>query len=166
MRFRDVNWVGWDLPQFLALTSIEGLKGFDREAYETGAQTVRAFCDWGIDGSGVVFESNGKTPASFEFITLSMVSLARRGENLFGHPHWSKLMIGQTQMTSPDGKVTVTSGTQYTPYSRQALSLGLVDAFKAFYPKQRVSDYLLTKAVQSPDAAANEYLRGLDAEGF
>jgi hypothetical protein len=165
VRFRDVNWVGWDLPQFLALTSIEGLKGFDREAYETGAQTVRAFCDWGIDDSGVVFESNGKTPGSFEFITLSMVSLARRGENLFGHPHWNKLMVGQTQMTSPDGNVTVTSGTQYVPYSRQALSLGLVDAFKAFYPKQRVSDYLLTKAVQPPDTA-DEYLRGWTLKGF
>ena len=160
VRFRDVNWVGWDLPQFLAVTSIEGLEGFDREAYETGAATVRAFCDWGIDDAGVVFESNGKTPGSFQFITLSMVSLARRGDNLFGHPHWRKLLVGQTEMTSPNGNVTVTSGTQYVPYSRQFLSLGLVDELKSFYPKSRVPDYLLTKATQSPGAVADETLRG------
>ena len=160
VRFRDVNWVGWDLPQFLAVTSIEGLEGFDREAYETGAATVRAFCDWGIDDAGVVFESNGKTPGSFQFITLSMVSLARRGDNLFGHPHWRKLLVGQTEMTSPNGNVTVTSGTQYVPYSRQFLSLGLVDELKSFYPQSRVPDYLLTKATQSPGAVADETLRG------
>ena len=110
-RFRDVNWVGWDLPQFLALTAIEGLEGFDREAWESGRDTVRAFCDWGIDDSGVVYESNGKTPGSFQFITLSLVASALRGENYFGHPHLRKLLAAQTQMTAPSGHVTVNSGT-------------------------------------------------------
>ena len=160
VRFRDVNWVAWDLPQFLALAAIEGLEGFDREAYESGATTVRAFCDWGIDDSGVVFESNGKTPGSFHFLTLSMVALARRGENLWGHPHWRKLLTGQTQMTSPTGRVTVNSGTQYEPYSRQSLSLQLVDELRAFYPGNRVADYLLTKATQPAPAATDEYTRG------
>jgi len=160
VRFRDVNWVGWDLPHFLALTAIEGLEGFDREAYEVGAQTVRAFCDWGIDDSGVVFESNGKTPGSFAFITMSMVALARRGENLWGHPHWRKLLQGQIQMTSPSGRVTVNSGTQYEPYSRQSLSLQLVDALKSFYPGSRLPDYLLTKATQSSSVLEDEMARG------
>jgi hypothetical protein len=166
VRFRDVNWVGWDLPQFLALTAIEGLEGFDREAWETGRDTVRAFCDWGIDDSGVVYESNGKTPGSFQFITLSMVATARRGENLFGHPHLRKLLEAQTQMTSPNGRVTVNSGTQYTPYSRQVLSPGLVDELKSFYPRNRVADYLLTKITRSPADAADEYNRGWAIENF
>ena len=166
VRFRDVNWVGWDLPQFIALTAIEGLEGFDREAWDCGRETVRGFCDWGIDDSGVVYESNGKTPGSFEFITLSMVSLARRGENLFGHPHWRKLLVGQTQMTSPGGRVTVNSGTQYSPYSRQSLSLMLADEIKAFFPQERVADYLLTKAVQAPGAEEDEGLRGWVLKGF
>jgi hypothetical protein len=166
VRFRDVNWVGWDLPQFLALTSIEGLEGFDREAWECGADTVRAFCDWGIDDSGVVYESDGKTPGSFQFITLSMVSLARRGDNLFGHPHWRKLLIGQTEMTSPDGAVTVNSGTQYEPYSRQFLSPQLTDELKSFYPQERFADYLLTKITQSPAQQTNEYNRGWALQHF
>ena len=166
VRFRDVNWVGWDLPQFLALTAIEGLEGFDREAWECGRDTVRAFCDWGIDDSGVVYESNGKTPGSFQFITLSLVASARRGENYFGHPHLRKLLEAQTQMTSPNGRVTVNSGTQYTPYSRQVLSPGLVDELKSFYPKSRVADYLLTKITQSSAAAMDEYNRGWAIENF
>ena len=158
VRVRDVNWVGWDLPHFLALTAIEGLEGFDREAYESNRDTVRAFCDWGIDDSGVVYESNGKTPGSFQFITLSMVALARRGENLWGHPHW------RTQMTSPNGKVTVNSGTQYSPFSRQALSLGLVDELKAFFPNDRRPDYLLAQANQA--GKKDEYLRQWSIDGF
>ena len=147
IRFRDVNWVGWDLPHYIALLAIEGQAGFDREACDENRDTVRAFCEWGIDASGVVFESNGKTPGSFQFILHSMVALARRGENLFGHPHWRSLLAGQIQMTSPSGKVVVNSGTQYAPHSRQKLSPCLVDAFKAFYPEQRFSDYLLTQLV-------------------
>ncbi len=166
VRFRDVNWVGWDLPQFIALTAIEGQAGFDREAWEAGRDTVRAFCDWGIDNEGVVFESNGKTPGSFQFITLSMISLARRGENLFGHPHWRKLLAGQVQMTSPSGRVTVNSGTQYEPYSRQFLSLQLTDELKAFYPHERVADYLLAKATEPGEQAANEYNRGWVTQKF
>ena len=166
VRFRDVNWVGWDLPQFIALTAIEGLEGFDREAWESGRDTVRAFCDFGIDDSGVVYESNGKTPGSFQFITLSLVASARRGENYFGHPHLRKLLEAQVQMTSPNGRVTVNSGTQYTPYSRQVLSPGLVDELKSFYPRNRVADYLLTKITHSPADAADEYNRGWAIENL
>ena len=146
VRFRDVNWVAWDLPHFLALAAIEGLEGFDKEAYLSNCATVRAFCDWGIDDSGVVYESNGKTAGSLQFLTLSMVTLARRGENLWGHPHWRKFLTGQVQMTSPNGKVTVNSGTQYAPFSRQMLSFPFIDELKAFFPNDRRPDYLLGRA--------------------
>ena len=166
VRFRDVNWMAWDLPHFLAVAAIEGLPGFDPEAYASGAESVRAFCDWGIDDSGVVYESNGKTPGSFQFHTLSMIVAARRGENLFGHPHWRKLLEGQIQMTSPNGRVTVNSGTQYSPYSRQALSLGLVNEIKGFFPGSRLADYLITKAVSEPGAAEDEFLRNWPRADF
>ena len=166
VRFRDVNWVGWDLPQFIALTAIEGLEGFDREAWESGRDTVRAFCNFGIDDHGVVFESDGKTPGSFQFITLSMVTLARRGDNLFGHPHWRQLLASQVEMTSPNGRVTVNSGTQYEPFSRQFLAPQLTDELKSFFPKERVADYLLTKITDSPAQVTNEYTRGWAVEYF
>jgi hypothetical protein len=146
VRFRDVNWVGWDLTEFIANQEIEGLKGFDPEVSASGMETVRAFCDWGIDDSGVVYESNGKTPGSFQFITLSMIATARRGENYFGHPHLRKLLTGQIEMTSPSGRVTVNSGTQYSPFSRQPLSFQFADELKAFFPDDRRPDYMLGRA--------------------
>jgi hypothetical protein len=166
VRFRDVNWMGWDLTHFLAVAAIEGLPGFDAEAYASGAESVRAFCDWGIDEHGVVFESNGKTSGSFQFITLSMATLARRGENLFGHPHWRRLLEGQIQMTSPSGRVTVNSGTQYAPYTRSPLSLTLVNEFKGFYPASRLADFLVTKALSASGSAADEFLRAWPREDF
>lgn len=161
VRFRDVNWVGWDLTHYLAVTAIEGLEGYDPEAAEAGAETVRAFCEWGIDDKGVVWESNGKTAGSFQFITLSMVARARRGENLFGHPHWRKLLSGQVEMTSPSGRVTVTSGTQYVPFSRQFLSPNFIRELKGFYPGEKLADYLLT--VEGKAASASSQAPAMDA---
>lgn len=149
IRFRDINWVSWDLPNFLAVTAIEGLEGFDKEAYQSNCETVRAFCEFGIDDNGVIYESNGKTPGGNQFHTLSMIALARRGLNLWGHPHVRKLLQGQMQMTSPDGKVVVNSGTQYVPFSQQHLSLQVVDEFKAFYPENLCADYLLSQPTVS-----------------
>ena len=156
VRFRDVNWMAWDLPHFIAVAAIEGLQGFDPEAYASGAESVRAFCDWGIDDAGVIFESTGKNPGAFQFQLLSMVIMARHGENLFGHPHWRNLMAGSIQMSSPTGRVMVNSGTQYSPFSRQKLSRFLVPELKAFYPESRLPDYWLTSIFNEPGADPNE----------
>ncbi len=146
VRFRDVNWMTWDTPHFLALTAIEGLPGFDREAWAAGAESLRAFCDWGIDPAGVVFESNGKSPGAFGAYFMSLVALARRGENLFAHPHLRRLPEAQALMTSPNGRTIVNSGTQYVPHSRQHLSPGFLLQLKSIYPQNRTIDYLLTQA--------------------
>ncbi len=145
VRFRDINWATWDLPHFLAVTAIEGLDGFDKEAYQANCETVKAFCEWGIDDAGVVYESNGKSPGGLQFQTLSMIALARRGENLWGHPHVRKLLQAQVLMTSPNGKVVVNSGTQYVPFSQQYLSLQTVNEYKAFFPNDLNADYLLSQ---------------------
>lgn len=168
VRFRDVNWVSWDLPNFLAVAAIEGLEGFDPEVYASDCETVRAFCDWGVDPDGVVYESNGKTPGGFQFQFLSMVTLARRGENCFAHPHWRNLLKGQVQMTSPTGRVVVNSGTQYAPFSRQPLSWQFTEELKAFYPGERQADYLLglTRLNEDQDLARTWTLDGFDPQAY
>ena len=72
-----------------------------------------------------------------------MVGMARRGDNFFGHPHYRKLLEAQVQSTSPTGRVTVNSGTQYEPYSRQHMSFQFLDEMKTFFPKENEADYLL-----------------------
>ncbi|MEY3897515.1 MAG: hypothetical protein RLZZ214_3036 [Verrucomicrobiota bacterium] len=166
LRFRDVNWMSWDLSHFIAVAAIEGLPGFDAEAYASGAESARAFCDWGIDSSGILFESTGKSPGALQFQLLSMVILARRGENLFGHPHWRKLLEGSIQMTSPSGRVMVNSGTQYGPYSRQKLSRYLAAQWKTFYPEDRLADYWLTTFINEAGADPNDRNLLLPPEEF
>ncbi len=144
-RFRDVNWLTWDLPQILALAAIEGLEGFDPEAFAANVQSVKAFCDWGIDGSGQIFESNGKTGPGTQFFILAMVTTARRGENFWGHPHFRDLLFAQVMMTSPTGRVNVNSGTQYSPFSNSFFSKQVITEIRAFYPENRYADYLLSR---------------------
>ncbi len=157
VRFRDVNWVTWDLPHFLALCAIEGLPGFDAEGYAAGAETVRAFLDWGIDRHGQIYESNGKNVGGLQFQLLSMVALARRGENLFGHPHWRALPAAQVQTTSPTGRVVVSGGT----FSGSALSFQFLNEYRAFHPGERAADFLLSQpllnlANNTPATVRNE----------
>jgi hypothetical protein len=166
VRFRDVNWMSWDLPHFLAVAAIEGLPGFDPEAYAAGAESVRAFCDWGIDEGGVVYESTGKSPGALQFQLLAMMTLARRGENLFGHPHWRRLLEGTIQMTSPNGRVHVDSGTQYAPYSRQKLSPYFVTADKSMFPNRLLADYLLTTYIADGTLGPLEQARLKDPAEF
>ena len=165
IRFRDINWVTWDLPNFLAVTAIEGLDGLDKESYQSNCETVKAFCEWGIDDSGVIYESNGKTPGGMQFHTLSMIALARRGENLWGHPHVRKLLHGQIMMTSPDGKVVVNSGTQYVPFSQSYFTLQTIDEYKSFFPNDLSADYLLSQPTVFGDRN-DEFLRGFIIDNF
>jgi hypothetical protein len=144
IRFADVNWVGWDFPNYLALVAIEGLPGCDPEALASNERWIRAYLDFAIDPAGVVFESNGKSGGSFQSLLLVMTARARRGDNLFAHPNLRRLAEGQAQMTSPSGRVIMNSGTQYTAHSRDHLSMQFLLGMRGFYPENRVLDYLLT----------------------
>jgi len=68
-----------------------------------------------------------------------MIIMARRGENLWGHPHWRKLLEAQTQTMSPDGMVAFSPGhLGGVPFSYQ-----VADEIKAFYPDNLAADYIL-----------------------
>ena len=147
--WRDINHVTWHLTHFLAVASIEGLEGFDREAYASGAELARDFVEWGLDKDGLMFESNGKSGGGIQFQVLSMIAMARRGENLWGHPHWRKLAQAQVFVTAPNGKATLSSGTWGgSPFVFQSLN-----EFKAFYPGDKSADYLLTQGEPTLDLA-------------
>ena len=158
-RMRDVNWVTWDLTIFLANLAIEGEEGFDREIHDTGVETVRAFLQWGIDKYGLPSESNGKSGGGLEFQLLSMVALARRGDNMFGHPHWRRMMEAQVQCTAPDGTITASRGT----YGGRALERQILSAFKVFYPRDKCVDFLLGRPETSGPFDPQAYRRRLPA---
>ncbi|KAB7727257.1 hypothetical protein F5984_21755 [Rudanella paleaurantiibacter] len=147
--WRDINHVTWHLTHHICQATIEGLDGFDPEGYASGSELTRDFLTWGIDEDGFAFESNGKSGGGLQFQILAMIVQARRGDNLWGHPHWRKFLTGQAYMTAPNGRETVTSGTWGgSPLSAQAIS-----EIKAFYPNDRAADWLLSTQYPNLDWA-------------
>ncbi|UCD49760.1 MAG: hypothetical protein JSW27_19785 [Phycisphaerales bacterium] len=158
-RMRDNSWVTKELTIFLANLALEGEEGFDPEVHDAGVETVRAFLQWGIDRHGLPHECNGTSGAGLEFQLLSMVALARRSDNMLGHPHWRRMMEAQIQCTSPDGTIVASRGTgEGGPLSRQ-----IVSAFKVFYPADKHADFLLGRSVPLRDFDAETYRRRLPA---
>ncbi len=143
--WRDINHMTWHLTQHIAMATIEGLDGFDPEAYASGCELTRDFLEWGIDKNGQMFESNGKSGGGWQFEFLAMLVQARRGDNLFGHPHLRKMLTAQTYTTSPNGKETLSSGT----WGGTPLSLQLVTELKAFFPNDRNADFLISNVFES-----------------
>ncbi len=154
--WRDINHVTWHFTHHIALAAIEGLDGFDQEAYQSGCELAHDFLEWGIDDKGQMFESNGKSGGGFQFQFLAMVVQARRGDNLFGHPHFRKLLTAQVYTTAPNRKETLSSGTWGgTPFSPPS-----VMNIKCFFPNDRAADYLLQNAY--PDVVCDK----IDIEAY
>lgn len=147
--WRDINHVTWHLTHHIAQAAIEGLDGFDPEGYASGCELAHDFLEWGIDDKGQMFESNGKSGGGWQFQFLAMVVQARRGDNLFGHPHFRKLLSAQVETTSPNRKETLSSGT----WGGSPLSPPMVMNFKSFFPDDRAADYLLQNAFPDIDCA-------------
>jgi hypothetical protein len=143
--WRDINHMTWHLTHHIAMATIEGLDGFDTEAYASGCELTRDFLEWGIDKNGQMFESNGKSGGGWQFQFLAMMVQARRGDNLFGHPHLRKMLKAQTYTTSPNGKETLSSGT----WGGTPLSLQLVSELKAFFPDDRNADFLISNVFEN-----------------
>lgn len=146
-RWRDTNWVGWDLQFFLTTMAIEGEEGYDPAIYPKAKETARAYLDWGINENGTILETNGKNGAGFEYAMLSLQVLARHGDNLFGHPHLRKLTAAQCAMVAPAGEVNVNNGTWggNTPFWGNLCSL-----LKSYYTSDLHADWLLRQA--QPDS--------------
>lgn len=158
--WRDTNHVSWHLTHLLSLMAIEGQEGFDPEAYASGSELVRDFLQWGVNASGTIYESNGKSGAGLQFQTLAMIGLARRGENYWGHPHWRRILQSQVLNTAPNGKTTVSSGT----WSGGLISVPFTMLYHTFYPEDPHADYLL--GIASPPEITPGSLGHMKLESF
>ena len=110
-RWFDTNWDGWDLTHVILAMCIEGEDGYDPELIENAKPLVEGYLTWGISPKGTIFETNGKNGAGLTFILQTMQAMARRGHNLFGHPHLRNLAASQAQCVVPQGKLNISNGT-------------------------------------------------------
>ena len=145
--WRDINHMTWHLTHHLAIGAIEGLDGFDAEAYQSGCHQTKDFLEFGIDKYGQIFESNGKSGGGIQFQILAMIMQARRGDNLFGHPHLRKMLGAQVLTTSPNRKETLSSGT----WGGSPFVLQTTTELKAFFPEDRSADYLIQNLLPDLD---------------
>ena len=110
-RWAETNWSSWGLEHYLAALAIEGEEGFDPAVPVAAQRTLKGFLQWGINEYGTIFECNGKNYNGFKYAALSMIALARRGENLFGHPHFRAHPLMQVQSIVPAGGQSLNNGT-------------------------------------------------------
>lgn len=157
--WRDINHMTWHMTHLLALATIEGTEGFDEEAYLSGEELVHDFLQWGISPEGTMYESNGKSSAGTLFQFYNMAVMARRGNNLWGHPHLKNLLRSQAMNTSPNGETTVSSGT----WSGNILATPLCMIYHSFFPEDPYADYALT--ITKPSAVAGGTY-GFDPQKF
>lgn len=139
LRWADVNWVSWDTAMLHSAMAIEGEEGYDPEIYDISRKIIRAWLDWGIDANGTVYETNGKNVMGLQMLFESMVVLARRGDNYFGHPHLRQLTAAQVQSVTPDGRVNVNNGT----WGDAHFGANNAGILKFFFPQDACADFLL-----------------------
>lgn len=128
---------GNGLDHLLALATIEGLPGFDAEGYAADAELAQSFLDWGLDEKGQLTDI-GKQAGNLQFQILAMNVLARRNNNLWGHPHWRNFMNG-VPVPAAGAKAApyVNDG---GPYDTQAIL-----EFRAFYPDNAAANAVLSQ---------------------
>jgi len=139
-RWAETNWAGWDLEHYVTALAIEGEEGFDAGIPEAAKRTLKGYLQWGISPDGTIFESNGKNGGGLNYAMISAAALARRGENLFGHPHLRKLTTSQAQAVVPFGGGSVDNGTWGSGL------FGSAHFFVDFFPQDKAAGFLLRQA--------------------
>ncbi len=130
---------GDGLSHLLATTAIEGLSGFDAEGYAADAELAQSFLDWGLDSKGQPTAEGVKT-GNLQFQVLAMIVLARRGDNLWGHPHWRNFLTG-----APASAYTGATATAGDPNDGGLYDLQTIMEFHAFYPTDKTADAILSQ---------------------
>ncbi len=128
---------GAGLGHLLALAAIEGLPGYDAEGYAADAELARSFLDWGFDEKGQL-TAEGAQAGNLQFQLLAMVVLARRNDNLWGHPHWRNFLNGVP--TPAPGANSGAAASDGGPYDTQTIL-----EYHAFYPDNTAADRILSQ---------------------
>lgn len=128
---------GNGLSHLIALAAIEGLPGFDAEAFAADTELAQSFLDWGFDQRGQL-TADGVQAGNLQFQVLAMIVLARRNDNFWGHPHWRNFLNGV------DASATTPAATDGGPYDSQTIL-----EFHAFYPDNSAADRILSQRFPS-----------------
>jgi len=130
---------GNGLSHLLAVTAIEGLPGYDAEGAAADAELAQSFLDYGLDLKGML-TADGAKVGNFQFQVLGMVVLARRNDNLWGHPHWRNFLNGADAAGPTPAATAGPDPTDGGPFDTQTIM-----EFHAFYPDDALADRILSR---------------------
>jgi hypothetical protein len=130
---------GNGLSHLLALAAIEGEPGFDAEGYAADAELAQSFLDWGLDQKGQLTDE-GMKAGNLQFQILAMVVLARRNDNLWGHPHWRNFLNG-----APASAYAGATGAGADPNDGGPYDTQTILELRAFYPGNTFADLILSR---------------------
>ena len=90
--WRNWNFIGMS-SHFLTLSlCIEGEEGYDPRTVARMAEVYRDFLSYGLDDKGYARESVGYATGGLSNMMPGLVALANRGDNLFIHPHFRRML--------------------------------------------------------------------------
>jgi len=138
---------GTGLSHLLAVAAIEGLPGYDPEGYAADAELAQSFLDWGFNEKGQLTDLGAKT-GDLQFQILAMVVLARRGDNLWGHPHLRNFLNG-----APASAYTAVPTNTLDPNDGGPYDMQTIVELRAFYPDNKYADLILSRRRPSFDPA-------------
>ena len=90
--WRNWNYIGL-ASHFLSMClSIEGEEGYDPRTVARMSEVYRDFLNYGLDDCGYARESVGYATGGLSGMMPGLIALANRGDNLFVHPHFRRML--------------------------------------------------------------------------
>lgn len=137
---RTYNWMPEGMKLCLYALAIEGEPGYDPSVYARSVPVMRDFLTYGIYADGTPRE--GTHYFNYGMGTngaLSLIAMARRGDNLLQHPHLRAVVQWYAQVIEPFGFAFAMHGD--TPNDNGGLLANYV-LMKNLWPKDPVVDWI------------------------
>ncbi|CAN8077228.1 unnamed protein product [Agarophyton chilense] len=132
------NWAGYHGDLLSLCAVVEGEEGFDREVYNLFSELMVNFLSYAVYESGHTVEDFYTLNLGMREGSMSFLVMARRGHNVFNHPHYKKIWSNWMPFAlepHSSGKVYGGSSGNFYDYPTSAIIA------KYMFPKDPYVDY-------------------------
>lgn len=110
VHWRNWNWMNCGNCFVLLALSIEGEEGYDARVYQRAVEVMTDYLTYGYSAKGSSTESVGYTAFGWVWGAPAMIAMARRGDNLFLHPHFNHFISWLIHTMQPYGHEWISRG--------------------------------------------------------
>jgi hypothetical protein len=142
--WRYWNWMNCGNCFGLLALAIEGEDGYDERVYRRSVEVMQDYLTYGISRLGSSTESVGYTAFGFVWGVEAMIAMARRGDNLFLHPHFRAMKYWHLHTMQPYGQAWQSHGDG----GNGGPGVHFAQMMKYYYPDDEIVDYLWQNAIR------------------